>query len=67
MPKLPRQGLDGIIGNIWAEINSQLRPKPQPEYALGNVRKPLLFVHSSPGCGKVCTMYVAYLYAFKVL
>ncbi len=65
IPQLPRQGLDDLIGNIWAEIKSQLRPNLQ--FALADTRKPLLFVHSSPGCGKVCTIYVNYLYAFKVL
>jgi hypothetical protein len=65
IPQLPRQGLDDIIGNIWTKISSQFRPNPQ--FALADIRKPLLYVHSSPGCGKVCTMYANYLYAFKVL
>ncbi len=55
LPTLPRQGLDSLIKNAWAEIGAQF--KIHTQFALANVRKPLLFVHSSPGCGKVRPFY----------
>ncbi len=55
IPNLPRQGLDSLISNSWTEIGAQFDTHPQ--LALANIRKPLLFVHSSPGCGKVCPLY----------
>ncbi len=65
IPQLPRQGLDVIIANTWNEIMSYF--EPDPLYALANIRKPLLFVHSSPGCGKVCTISMNKLFILSFI
>ncbi len=56
-PNFKRQGLDDIIENAWLNLTSVVIACP---------KVPLLYVHASPGFGKVSIVNVFFFCSYNV-